>query len=174
MVGAQELAPALGVAAACRALGLWPGALKRHQARMHRVSFVGPLARRAARPRPPLALAACEQAMLLETLNSERFADTAPAAVYARAYCQTFFPWYNMEHRHSGIGYMTPHSVHYGHAKQLRCARATTLEAAFRAYPNRFKGRCPQPPTLPTAVWINPPPKEIAATQNQQPCTVNL
>lgn len=40
-------------------------------------------ARRAARPRPPLALAPCEQKVLLDTLNSEQFADTAPAAVYA-------------------------------------------------------------------------------------------
>ena len=40
----------------------------------------------------------------------------------ARAYCQTLFPWYNIEHRHSGIGYMTPHSVHYGHAQALRRA----------------------------------------------------
>ena len=27
----------------------------------------------------------------------------------ARAHCQTFFAWYNNEHRHSGIAYMTPH-----------------------------------------------------------------
>ncbi len=26
----------------------------------------------------------------------------------ARAHCQTFLTWYNTEHRHSGIGYMTP------------------------------------------------------------------
>ena len=26
----------------------------------------------------------------------------------SRAFCQTFFPWYNHEHRHSGIGMMTP------------------------------------------------------------------
>ena len=61
----------------------WGRSLKRHQRRMHRVTFVGPLARRAARARPPLALALCEQAVLLETLNSERFADTALAAVHA-------------------------------------------------------------------------------------------
>ena len=83
MASVQELAPTLGASAACQALGLWRGALKRHQVRMHRVTFVGPLARRAARPRPPLALAPCEQAVLLDILNSERFADTAPAAVYA-------------------------------------------------------------------------------------------
>jgi hypothetical protein len=30
----------------------------------------------------------------------------------ARAFCQTFFSWYNYEHRHSGIGYMTPAAMH--------------------------------------------------------------
>jgi putative transposase len=35
----------------------------------------------------------------------------------ARAHCQAFFDWYGTMHRHSGIGYMTPHSVHYGQAR---------------------------------------------------------
>jgi len=37
----------------------------------------------------------------------------------ARAFCQEFFTWYNAEHRHSGIGYMTPHSIHYGTAPAI-------------------------------------------------------
>ena len=37
----------------------------------------------APRPRPPLALNARENDLLLATLNSQRFADTAPAAVHA-------------------------------------------------------------------------------------------
>ena len=32
----------------------------------------------------------------------------------ARGFCQTFFPWYNTEHHHSGIGFLTPEQVHYG------------------------------------------------------------
>ncbi len=35
------------------------------------------------RPRPPLAFSIAEQNRLLGILDSERFADTAPAAVYA-------------------------------------------------------------------------------------------
>ena len=66
---------------------------------------------------------------------------------HAGAYCRTFFAWYNLEHRHSDIGYMTPHSVRYGHAQALSNSRATTVQAVFLAAPNRFKGRCPQPPT---------------------------
>lgn len=37
----------------------------------------------------------------------------------ARVHCQQFFPWYNTAHRHSGIGLMTPESVHYGRAAGL-------------------------------------------------------
>lgn len=91
----------------------------------------------------------------------------------ARAHCQAFFAWYNTTHRHSGIGYMTPHSVHYGQAQALRRARQDTLDAAFLAHPKRFKSKSPQPPMLPTAAWINPPTKEPAAPQKPQPCTVN-
>ena len=38
----------------------------------------------------------------------------------ARAFCETFFAYYNHEHRHSGIGYHTPASVHYGTATEVR------------------------------------------------------
>ena len=92
----------------------------------------------------------------------------------ARAHCQVFFAWYNTMHRHSGIGYMTPHSVHYGHAAALREVRQAALDAAFLASPSRFKGRRPEPTALlPTAAWINPPSSETAAPQSPQPCTVN-
>ena len=83
MAGVQELTPALGAGAACQAMGLWRGAALRQQARAHRAAFAGPPAPRAARPRPPLALDAQEKQALLDTLNSERFVDTAPAAVHA-------------------------------------------------------------------------------------------
>jgi len=84
----------------------------------------------------------------------------------ARAHCQQFFAWYNGEHRHSGIGFMTPEAVHYGQAKALLRQRAETSNAAFLANPKRFKGNAPQPPKLPVAAWINPPAK------NQIPATI--
>jgi transposase InsO family protein len=348
MAAAQELCPALGAAAACRAVGLWRGAPARQQARTHRRTLVGPPRQRAPRPSPPLALDHHERQLLLETLNSERFADTAPAAVHAtllgegtyvgsvrtmyrmlaatggcrerrnqlthpaytkpellatapnrvwtwditklkgpvkwtcfhlyvildifsrfvvgwliaprecaelaqqliadtvsrhnvesgmltlhadrgaamrskpvasllvdldvakshsrphvsddnpysesqfktmkyrpefperfgciedaRAHCQAFFAWYNDQHCHSGIGYMTPHSVHYGLATQQRAIRQATLDAAFRARPNRFKGKLPLLPPMPTAVWINPPPPEKKPPSEPQTRTLN-
>jgi putative transposase len=75
----------------------------------------------------------------------------------ARAFCQTFFGWYNHEHRHSGIGLLTPADVHYGRAAQIITARAAVLEGAYAAHPERFVGKPPIPPRLPEAVWINKP-----------------
>jgi len=89
----------------------------------------------------------------------------------ARAHCQRFFQWYNSEHRHSGIGLMTPHAVHYGTAQALQVQRTQTLQLAFAAQPLRFKGRMPQPPTLPTAAGINPP-KQTTPPENHTACSL--
>jgi putative transposase len=78
----------------------------------------------------------------------------------ARSFCQDFFTWYNKEHRHSGIGLMTPESIHYGFAEHLNENRSVVLWAAFQKNPQRFKGKILQPPELPTAVWINKPESE--------------
>ena len=76
---------------------------------------------------------------------------------HARAHSREFFPWYNHEHRHSGIGFMTPAAVHFGTAPALWQQRAAVLQAAYLAHPERFKGKLPVPPKLPTVVGINMP-----------------
>jgi putative transposase len=78
----------------------------------------------------------------------------------SRSFCRNFFAWYNKEHRHSGIGLMTPESIHYGLAERLNEKRSIVLRAAFQKNPQRFKGKIPQPPEIPTAVWINKPESE--------------
>ena len=75
----------------------------------------------------------------------------------ARAFCQVFFAWYNDEHRHSGIGYVTPAAMHTGVATIIYAQRGLVLEDAFARHPNRFKHRRPQPPTIPTEAGINMP-----------------
>ena len=75
----------------------------------------------------------------------------------ARSFCQEFFSWYNIEHRHSGIGLVTPEQLHYGLARDIVEYRSQVLHAAFQSNPNRFKGKAPQPPKLPEAAWINKP-----------------
>jgi putative transposase len=83
----------------------------------------------------------------------------------ARAFCDRFFTYYNHEHRHSGIGLHTPASVHFGTATEIRAQRADTLTAAYERNPHRFR-RPPQPPRLPTTVWINRPALEPVVAQN--------
>ena len=84
----------------------------------------------------------------------------------ARAFCVPFFDWYNKEHRHSGIGMMTPEMVHYGFAEQVRAERQHTLDAAYAAHPERFVRGGPVPPALPHEVWINPPARNAAESSD--------
>ena len=83
----------------------------------------------------------------------------------ARAHCQDFFPWYNNEHHHGGLGLHTAADVHYGHAAAVRAGRAQVLDAAYHAHPERFVRKPPAPPKLPGTSWINPPQEKEAATQ---------
>ena len=83
----------------------------------------------------------------------------------ARSFCEAFFTYYNDEHRHSGIGWHTPTTVHYGTADHIRVRRATTLNAAYKANPDRFTRR-PQPPPLPDTAWINQPSREALIQTN--------
>src|SRR5665648_753659 len=82
---------------------------------------------------------------------------------HARAFCREFFGWYNNTHRHSGIGLMTPATVHHGHADHTHTERQRVLDAAYATNPERFVRRAPTPPPIPAAAWINKPNSEEAA-----------
>jgi putative transposase len=88
------------------------------------------------------------------------FPDRFGCLADARAFCDRFFPTYNHEHRHSGIGMHTPASVHFGTAIEIRARRQVTLDRAHAQHPERFSRR-PEPPRLPEQAWINQP------TQNE-------
>lgn len=88
----------------------------------------------------------------------------------ARAFCQGFFDWYNRSHRHSGIAFMTPESLHRGETSTIIENRSSTLRVAFIDHPLRFKGKLPQPATPPAAVWINPP-MDDGKNHQDQPAT---
>jgi putative transposase len=83
----------------------------------------------------------------------------------ARAFCQQFFQWYNEEHRHSGLGLLTPAVVHSGQAPAVLAARQVVLDAAYQAHPDRFVRRPPKPLPLPSEVWINKPAKTDLKTE---------
>ena len=75
-----------------------------------------------------------------------------------------FFDWYNNHHRHSGIGLLTPVDVHFGRAQAVIDRRQAVLDQAHVRHPERFVRQRPTPPSLPKAVWINPPTKEALST----------
>jgi putative transposase len=75
----HQLEPQIGVVAACAALQINRAKIYRDRAR----SLPAPLRERTPRPRPPLALSEGERQELLQILDSERFADMAPASIYA-------------------------------------------------------------------------------------------
>lgn len=83
---------------------------------------------------------------------------------HAREWMDGFISYYNHVHRHSGIGYHTPASVHYGTAELVREQRAATLAAAYEQHPERFNRR-PVPPSIPRRAWINDPAKRRQTEQ---------
>jgi putative transposase len=93
----------------------------------------------------------------------DRFADLAAS----RSFGQVFFPWYNTEHRHSGLAFLTPEMVHTGQGAAVLAERQTVLAAAYALHPERFVRGEPQVPALPKAVWINKPPTEEAVLAHQ-------
>jgi putative transposase len=84
------------------------------------------------------------------------FPDHFTSLAHARQFCATFFHEYNFNHRHSGIAWHTPASVHFGTTNAIDQARQHTLTNAYHANPARF-GRRPHPPLMPTQSWINQP-----------------
>ena len=85
----------------------------------------------------------------------------------AQGFCTWFFGWYNDEHRHSGIALHTPADLHYGRAEAIQARRASVLEAAYAAHPERFVSKPPTPLPLPGAAWINKPKEETPGSMNR-------
>jgi putative transposase len=61
----------------------------------------------------------------------------------ARAFCQVFFPWYNTEHHHSGIGLLTPEVLHHGRAERSSPNARLFSARLFNGIPNASSGRTP-------------------------------
>lgn len=85
----------------------------------------------------------------------ERFASVGEA----RAWMGPFVNSYNHEHRHSGIAYFTPASVHYGTWRDVQEVRQATLDAAHSRHPERFR-KPPVAAGIPEQVAINNPDKQ--------------
>ena len=79
----------------------------------------------------------------------------------AEVFCQRFFKWYNQQHYHSGIAWLTAESVHYGRHESILDARHKLLMKAYQRDPVRFNKKPPQRVELSPAVYINPPKNNL-------------
>jgi putative transposase len=75
----------------------------------------------------------------------------------ARLLCREFFSWYNNDHYHSSLGFLTPKSVHLSEYQEIISGRAHVLEKAYGQHPERFVKGISKPALPPQEVWINPP-----------------
>lgn len=86
------------------------------------------------------------------------FPDRFVSLAHARTFIDSFFAYYNHQHRHSGIGLHTPADVHHGRHHAIRQRRQHILNQAYATNPQRFR-RPPTAPTIPDVTWINRPPE---------------
>ncbi len=108
------------------------------------------------------------ESLFKTTKYAPNFPDHFSCIDDARAVLTPFFSRYNHQHRHSGIGLMTPAAVHHGHAARITAERTKTLAAAYERTPSRFK-KTPKPPTVPDKVYINPPKPKVADDSKPEP-----
>lgn len=59
----------------------------------------------------------------------------------ARAWVLKFTRWYNYEHKHSKLRFVTPHQRHIGQDKAILAKRKKRIEAAKSAHPERWGAR---------------------------------
>jgi putative transposase len=95
---------------------------------------------------------------------SPGFPDRFGSPEHARDVTRSLFRWYNHEHHHGALCYLTPAVVHYGRAGLVLAERHRVQLAAFHEHPERFVNGPPKVQRLPEAVWINPP--ETATRQD--------
>jgi putative transposase len=78
----------------------------------------------------------------------------------AREWVLRFVRWYNIEHRHSGLNFLTPNQRHQGLSEQIFDSRREVYEAAKAKHPNRWTGNT-RNWSLEDKVWLNPEKVEV-------------
>jgi transposase InsO family protein len=89
-----------------------------------------------------------------------KYAPTWPARGFApieeaRTWVAGFVRWYNTEHRHSAIRFVTPDQRHRGEDRALLASRHQVYEFARDARPDRWSGRTRNWHPI-GSVWLNP------------------
>ena len=77
--------------------------------------------------------------------------------------------WYNEEHQHSAIKFVTPNQRHNGLDRTLLENRKKVIEQAKKIHPERWNGRKTRDLTPIHVVYLNPGKDESNATDNKLP-----
>ncbi len=73
----------------------------------------------------------------------------------AREWVHVFVAWYNEDHRHSAIGFVTPAQRHRGEDADILVARKAVYEQAKARHPERWSGMT-RDWSRKEVVWLNP------------------
>ena len=82
----------------------------------------------------------------------------------ARNWVLAFVRWYNHEHRHSGLNFLTPHQRHSGLDKVIFENRRKVYEEAKTSHPERWSGDI-RNWSLEDEVWLNPERKKMELSE---------
>jgi putative transposase len=82
----------------------------------------------------------------------------------ARSWVLQFERWYNYQHKHSGIAFLTPHQRHTGQEDSILAKRRETYEKAKSENPNRWS-RHTRNWSIAKEVWLNPVSEKSTTVQ---------
>lgn len=85
----------------------------------------------------------------------------------ARAWVEAFVNWYNTEHRHSAIKFVTPAARHFGEEGRVLAERTRTYEEAKRRNPSRWSGAIRNWEPI-REVSLNPVSRKAKRTSEEQ------
>ncbi len=85
----------------------------------------------------------------------------------ARKWVLAFVHWYNYEHRHSGLNFLTPHQRHSGLYQDILEKRRQVYERAKAVHPERWSGEI-RDWSLDDEVWLNPEHTKKETTEKKQ------
>ena len=78
----------------------------------------------------------------------------------SRTWVKEFVHWYNYNHHHSGIKFLTPHQRHSGQGEEILKKRHLLYEAAKARHPERWTCQT-RNWTLINEVWLNPEKSQV-------------
>ncbi|MFT6301905.1 MAG: putative transposase [Granulosicoccus sp.] len=99
-----------------------------------------------------------------EEYGTEHLGRIGGFSLHAGVWVLGFVRWYNTEHRHSAIKFVTPNQRHSGQDVEILENRKRVYAAAKERNPNRWSGET-RNWERPEKVWLNPDKEDPPATE---------